>query len=228
MRLRRIKTRIIVTALTISTAFSGVVGFGFTASAAAPEPKEIIKDLTEYTVGKVIECVPGGDIVQDLLNKGAGYILGWVFDEESSGENELSTQDLMDQVQKVSDKIDEYHKEELDMLKLINANIDSGDFRKQADSVGDDYKGVLAVIKQNEKNITTPGSGVIDKTTYRTYKKITEDATCDTFELAKNFDKMESYILGSRSAANRVPGYNLASQYLMQKVLIEYKEKEHD
>ena len=47
MRLSRIKTRIICAALMVSTAFTGVMGFGFTASAAAPDPKDVVKDLTE-------------------------------------------------------------------------------------------------------------------------------------------------------------------------------------
>ena len=76
---KSIKKRIIATALAIVTAFS-VIGFSaITSYAAAPSPKEIVKDLTEYTVEKAIDFVPGGEIVQDLLKKGSGYILAMTF-----------------------------------------------------------------------------------------------------------------------------------------------------
>lgn len=225
---KSIKKRIIATALAIVTAFS-VIGFSaITSYAAAPSPKEIVKDLTEYTVEKAIDFVPGGEIVQDLLKKGSGYILAMIFDEEETKEEQPSIQDVLNQLDQMDEKISTYHNEEMKELQLINANIDSKDFRQEADSISDNYQQAIRKMNQYSKNITTPGEGMIDETTYRTYKAIVADQTCDMSMLEANFNIMTSYVIGNRSSTDYKSGYRITSEYLMQKVLAGYKEDSHD
>jgi len=225
MRFGKIKTRIIATAFSGTTVLSC---FGLTAFAAAPDPKEVVKDLTGYTVEKVIGLVPGGDIVQDLLNKGAGYILDWAFGEDEGTDNSPSIQDVIDELDTLSTKIDDYHNEKMGHLKLINANINTKEFRKEADSIADDYEAAIDKIKMNSGNIKNAGTGVIDTTTYRAYKNILSGKTCNPSILAKNFNIMKEFVCGKRNATDKQPGYKLTSEYLLQKVTGTYKETEHD
>ena len=100
-------------------------------------------------------------------------------------------------------------------LKFINSNIDSKDFRQEADSISDDYQAAIKKIKQYSGNITTPGEGLIDNTTYRTYKNILGESSCNVAALEKNFNIMVEYVKGTRSSTNHIPGYRITSEYLM-------------
>lgn len=71
---------------------------------AAPSKKDVVKDLTEYTVEHLISFVPGGEAVSDLLKLGSGYILGMAFDDESE-EEQLSIQDVLSQLDQIDQKI---------------------------------------------------------------------------------------------------------------------------
>lgn len=219
----RIKTRIIAGILSVVTIFSVGAMSMASASAKSLDTKEITKDLTEFGVEKIIDATVGGGICGELLNKGAGYILGMAFDEDEPG-----IADVLKKLDELSGKIDDYHKEEMNHLKLINSNIDSKDFRKEADSIADDYRAAIKKIEQYSNNITTPGEGLIDNTTYRTYKKILGESTCNIAALEKNFNVMVEYVKGTRSSTDHVSGYRLTSEYLMDKILATYKETKHD
>ena len=226
MRLNKIKIRILVAIVSVMTVFSC---FGLGASAAGFEPKEIIKDLTEKAVEKAISLVPGGDIVQDLLNKGAGYIVGWVFgEEEATGEQDPTVQDVLDRLEEMSDKIDKYHDEQMGQMRQINANIDTKDFRTKADSIVDDYKSAINKMQQNSANIRKDGVGVIDRLTYRAYKEILKGRTCNPSELVKNFNSMKEYVSGERIAADKQPGYEITSKYLIDRLIEGYDKNDHD
>lgn len=224
---KNLTTRIAVSVCTALTALS-VGAISLTSAYAAPEPKEIVKDLTGYTVEKAIEMVPGGEVVHDLLKKGAGYILDLAFEDDGAGEEKPSIEDVLTELDQTNKKIEQCHKKEMDYLKLINANIDTQGFRQQADKVADDYKQAIRKMKQHSKNITTPGEGMIDKTTYRTYKKLLADPTCKVSVLEKNFFTMAGYINGEHYDNNRRPSYRDANDYLLKRTLADYKETKHD
>ena len=81
----RIKTRIIAGILSAVTIFSvSTMAIG-SASAKSLDTKEITKDLTEFGVEKIIDATVGDGIFGELLNKGAGYILGMAFDNDEPG-----------------------------------------------------------------------------------------------------------------------------------------------
>ena len=184
----------------------------------------VAKDLAGVGAESAIKAVAGDGIAGALLSKGAEYILGMIFDSEA----EPTISDVLNQLDELSDKIDGYHDEEMRQLKAINSNIDSKDFRMEADSIKDDYRAVIRKIQQYSDNITTPGEGVIDNTTYKAYKEILAQPTCNLSTLEKNFNIMVDYVKGNRSSSDHTSGYKLTSQYLMDKILANYKETQHD
>ena len=184
----------------------------------------IAKDFAGVGADAAIKAVAGDGITGALLSKGAEYILGMIFEDEA----EPTIADVLNKLDELSDKIDNYHDEEMTQLKAINSNIDSKDFRMEADSIKDDYRAVIKKIQQYAANITTPGEGVIDNTTYKAYKEILAQPTCNLSTLEKNFDIMVDYVKGNRSSSDHTSGYALTSKYLMDKILANYKETQHD
>ena len=160
-----------------------------------------------------------------MLKKGVGFLLGLLFPDE---DNSPTIQDVLDKLDNLSNKLESYHDEEMKNLKLINSNIDSKDFRLEADSISDDCQAAVRKIRQFDTNITTPGEGVIDNTTYKTYKTILSQSSCDLSSLEKNFNRMADYIKGVRSSTDYRSGYRVTSEYLMNKILANYKETAHD
>lgn len=237
----RIKNRIIGAVLSAITVFSVGTATVTTASAAQVSVASVsasaslsVSDTTAKTAGEIVKSIAcfvaekaGGAIVSTLVNKGVSYILGLAFDDQDKDQGP-GIQDVLNELTNISGKIDTYHKEEMNYLKLINSNIDSKDFRVEADSIADDYQGAFRTMYQYGKNITSPGDGEINQTTYRTYKAILADSSCNLSALQKNFNIMAAYVKGSRSATDYRSGYRLSSEYLMNKVLANYKETDHD
>lgn len=241
---RSFKVKIVAGFLSVIMLFSIFSAGAVTVSAAevysAPQTFAVtgasmmMSDATTKTAGEIVKTIAcfvadkaGGAIVSTLVGKGVSYILGLAFEEEKE-DKDPGIQDVLNELTNISGKIDSYHKEEMAYLKLINSNIDSKDFRMEADSIVDDYQGAFRKINQYSKNITTPGDGEIDQTTYRTYKSILADSSCNLSALEKNFNTMAAYVKGARSATDYRSGYRLTSEYLLNKVLANYKETDHD
>ena len=226
MTKRTIKTRIIATALSVVTLFSLFSACATTsASALEIDYKGIIKEAASNGAEKAIDAVTEEGIVNTVLKKGVNFLLGLLFDEE---DNSPTIQDVLDKLDNLSSKLESYHDEEMKNLRLINSNIDSKDFRLEADSISDDCQAAVRKIRQFDANITTPGEGVIDNTTYKTYKTILSQSSCDLSSLEKNFNRMADYIKGVRSSTDYRSGYRVTSEYLMNKILANYKETAHD
>ena len=226
MKKRTLKIRIIATVLSVVTLFS-VFSVCATTSASALEIdyKSIIKEAASNGAEKAIDAVAENGIVNAVLKKGVGFLLGLLFPDE---DNSPTIQDVLDKLDNLSNKLESYHDEEMKNLKLINSNIDSKDFRLEADSISDDCQAAVRKIRQFDANITTPGEGVIDNTTYKTYKTILSQSSCDLSSLEKNFNRMADYIKGVRSSTDYRSGYRVTSEYLMNKILANYKETAHD
>ena len=226
MKKRTIKTRIIATALSVVTLFSLFSACATTsASALEIDYKGIIKEAASNGAEKAIDAVTEEGIVNTVLKKGVNFLLGLLFDED---DNSPTIQDVLDKLDNLSNKLEGYHDEEMKNLKLINSNIDSKDFRLEADSISDDCQAAVRKIRQFDANITVPGEGVIDNTTYKTYNKILSQSSCDLSALEKNFNRMVEYIKGVRSSTDYRSGYRVTSEYLMNKILANYKETAHD
>ena len=212
------------TAATVITADNFITKPEFKSFGSSFNFNSVAKDLAGVGAESAIKAVAGDGIAGALLSKGAEYILGMIFDSEA----EPTISDVLNKLDELSDKIDGYHDEEMRQLKAINSNIDSKDFRMEADSIKDDYRAVIKKIQQYSDNITTPGEGVIDNTTYKAYKEILAQPTCNLSTLEKNFNIMVDYVKGNRSSSDHTSGYKLTSQYLMDKILANYKETQHD
>ena len=212
------------TAATVITADNFITKPEFKSFGSSFDFNSVAKDLAGVGAESAIKAVAGDGIAGALLSKGAEYILGMIFDSEA----EPTISDVLNKLDELSDKIDGYHDEEMRQLKAINSNIDSKDFRMEADSIKDDYRAVIRKIQQYSDNITTPGEGVIDNTTYKAYKEILAQPTCNLSTLEKNFNIMVDYVKGNRSSSDHTSGYKLTSQYLMDKILANYKETQHD
>lgn len=222
---KNVKTKVTATFIAVMIGFTTVVSCTTPVMAASLDKKQVIKDITGIGVEQAINKTTGGGAISKILNKGASYLLGMLWGQEDSGP---SIQDVLDKMDDMSKKIDGYHEEEMKQFQAINSNIDSKDFRMEADSIKDDYQAAIKKIKQYSDNITATGEGVIDETTYKTYKSILSESSCNVSALEKNFNIMVDYVKGNRASTNHESGYRVTTKYLTDKIFAEYKETKHD
>ena len=217
------KTRIIAGMLSMIAVFSVGTASVTTASAAgAPGVTGIAKDLSSFAITQTIDKFVSNSIAGSLLKMGTGYLLDWVFDGKE--EKQPTVKDAIEEIGKLRDTVNANHKEEMNSLKVINSNIDTKDFRLEADSIRDDYSNALTMIKRHSDNITRSGEGVIDDKTYGAYKAILAESSCNIASLEKNFNKMKEYVLGERHSTDKKSAYETTTDYLYKKVMEGYKE----
>ena len=175
---KKIKTRIIAGMLSLVTVFSvGACSVTTASAAGAPSVASIAKDVSNFAIDKVIDKYVTNGIAGSLLKMGTGYLLNWIFDEKE--EEKKTVDDAIKEIDKLRQTMEENHKEEMNSLKVINGSIDTQTFRKAADSLHDDYSTVLEKISNNARNITASGEGKINENTYKAYKAILADSTCN-------------------------------------------------
>lgn len=219
----KIKTRIIAGMLSLITVFSVGAASVTTASAAGtPDVAGVAKDLSSFAITQTIDKFVSNSIAGSLLKMGTGYLLDWVFDGKE--EKQPTVKDAIEEIGKLRDTVNANHKEEMNSLKVINSNIDTKDFRLEADSIRDDYSNALTMIKRHSDNITRSGEGVIDDKTYGAYKAILAESSCNIASLEKNFNKMKEYVLGERHSTDKKSAYETTTDYLYKKVMEGYKE----
>ena len=216
----KIRTRIIAGALSAITVIS--VGTVAMTSASAVSVKSVAKDLSSFALTQTIDKFVSNSIAGSLLKMGTGYLLDWVFD--SNEEKEPTVKDAINKIEDLRKAVDLNHEEEMKNLKVINSNIDTKDFRMEADSIRDDYKNALKEIRRNSDNISYSGEGAIDAKTYGAYKTILASSSCNIPSLEKNFNKMKEYVLGERHSTDKKCAYQTTTDYLYSKVLAGYKE----
>ena len=83
----------------------------------------------------------------------------------------------------------------MNSLKVINSNIDTKDFRLEADSIRDDYSNALTMIKRHSDNITRSGEGVI------AYDNLTADGV--TFKNHSSNDQAGAIFIGPGMSYDR-------------------------
>lgn len=174
-----------------------------------------------------------------LINMGLDPLFGLIF----GGNDGPSNQDIIDEIDKkieeVEKKIDnviaviedlseetsKYHLEEMKTLQAITSNIDTMEFRKQADKIYKDYANVLKRIKQNKDNFTCDGTGVLNSTTYKAYKAIIDDPVCNISNLQADFDDMLSFFKGEYNSNNHQNGYQQLTSYLLDRIIASDKNE---
>ena len=228
---RRIKNRIIAGILSAVTIISvGAMSITSTSAFAIPGIAETVLSTTfGYAKDEVMKLAG-----PELSKMGLGPILNMVLGIEDEGPSnqdvldkiDKSTEEIKAEINKVMDEVKElstqtatYHTQQMNQLKAINSNIDTKDFRVQADTVAADFAHALKRIDENKANITCDGNDKINNTTYKAYKEILSDPKCNVSSMQANFDEMLRFLKGQRTSNNNENGYRQLTNYLMDKVV---------
>ena len=229
----KIKTKIIAGILSAVTIFS-VGAFSLT-SASAAVPPAMMGTVLKYVEGKTfgyakdsVMKLAGPELAKMDLGPILNMVLG--IEEEGTSNDDVidkidkSTAEIKAEINKVMDEVKElstqtatYHTQQMNQLKAINSNIDTKDFRVQADTVAADFAHAFKRIDENKENITC--NGKINNTTYKAYKEILADPKCNVSSMQANFDEMLRYLKGQRTSNNNENGYRQLTNYLMDRVV---------
>ncbi|MBQ6412939.1 MAG: hypothetical protein IJI19_05640, partial [Ruminococcus sp.] len=178
-------------------------------------------------VGKTLLNATGTKLANMALNPVFSLIFGGdgpsnqdVIDDVDKQAEEIKAKvnEVLNEVQTLSENANKYHNEEMAQLQIIDANISTMEFRKQTDKVADDYANVLKRIRQNKDNFTCDGMGKLNNTTYKAYKEIISDPVCNISTLQADFDAMLAFLKGDRSSNNHENGYAQLTSYLLDRV----------
>ena len=227
----RIKTRILAGILSAVTIFSvGAMSMTSASAFAIPGIAETVLSTTfGYAKDEVMKLAG-----PELSKMGLPPILNMVLGLEDDGPSnqdildkiDKSTEEIKAEINKVLDEVKElstqtanYHTLQMNQLKAINSNIDTKDFRVQADTVAADFAHALKRIDENKANITCDGSDKINNTTYKAYKEILSDPKCNVSSMQANFDEMLRFLKGQRTSNNNENGYRQLTNYLMDRVV---------
>ena len=231
----KIRTRILAAALSAVTIFSVSAMTATTASAAVPPT--VVGTVLKYMTGKSFGYAKDSVMKlagPELSKMGLSPILNMVLGIEDEGPSnqdiidriDKSTEEIKAEINKVMEEVKElstqtanYHTQQMNQLKAINSNIDTKDFRVQADTVAADFAHALKRIDENKENITCDGSDKINNTTYKAYKEILADPKCNVSTMQANFDEMLRYLKGQRTSNNNENGYRQLTNYLMDRVV---------
>ena len=189
---KRFKTRLIAGILSAITVFSvGTMAIGSASAFAIPGIAETVLSTTfGYAKDEVMKLAG-----PELSKMGLPPILNMVLGLEDDGPSnqdildkiDKSTEEIKAEINKVLDEVKDlstqtanYHTLQMNQLKAINSNIDTKDFRVQADTVAADFAHALKRIDENKANITCDGNDKINNTTYKAYKEILADPKSTT------------------------------------------------
>ena len=228
---RRFKTRLIAGILSAITVFSvGTMAIGSASAFAIPGIAETVLSTTfGYAKDEVMKLAG-----PELSKMGLPPILNMVLGLEDDGPSnqdildkiDKSTEEIKAEINKVLDEVKDlstqtanYHTLQMNQLKAINSNIDTKDFRVQADTVAADFAHALKRIDENKANITCDGNDKINNTTYKAYKEILADPKCNVSSMQANFDEMLRFLKGQRTSNNNENGYRQLTNYLMDRVV---------
>ncbi len=228
---RRIKNRIIAGILSAVTIISvGAMSVTSTSAFAIPGIAETVLSTTFGYAKDEVMKLAGPELSKMGLPPILNMVLG-LDDNEPTNQDVLdkidkSTEEIKAEINKVMDEVKElstqtgtYHTLQMNQLKAINSNIDTKDFRVQADTVAADFAHALKRIDENKANITCDGSDKINNTTYKAYKEILADPKCNVSAMQANFDEMLRFLKGQRTSNNNENGYRQLTNYLMDRVV---------
>ncbi len=228
---RKFRNRIIAGILSAVTIISvGAMSITSTSAFAIPGIAEIVLSTTfGYAKDEVMKLAG-----PELSKMGLPPILNMVLGLEDDGPSnqdvldkiDKSTEEIKAEINKVLDEVKDlsaqtanYHTLQMNQLKAINSNIDTKDFRVQADTVAADFAHALKRIDENKANITCDGNDKINNTTYKAYKEILADPKCNVSAMQANFDEMLRFLRGQRTSNNNENGYRQLTNYLMDRVV---------
>ena len=242
MKKTNLKTKIIATALSAITVFS-VSSMAFTSASAAVNTEAPVSTGVAGSIAKTAFGYVGKTLLNTTSTRLANMAIGPVFNLIFGLDDGPSNQDVIDDVNKqaaeikakinevmkevetLSENANKYHSEEMRQLQSIDSNISTLEFRKQIDKIADDYSNVLKRIDQNKDNFTCDGMGKLNNTTYKAYKEIINDPMCNLSKLQADFDATLSFLKGERSSNNHENGYAQLTSYLLDRVIAADKNE---
>ena len=242
MKKTNLKTKIIATALSAITVFS-VSSMAFTSASAAVNTEAPVSTGVAGSIAKTAFGYVGKTLLNTTSTRLANMAIGPVFNLIFGLDNGPSNKDVIDDVNKqaaeikakinevmkevetLSENANKYHSEEMRQLQSIDSNISTLEFRKQIDKIADDYSNVLKRIDQNKDNFTCDGMGKLNNTTYKAYKEIINDPMCNLSKLQADFDATLSFLKGERSSNNHENGYAQLTSYLLDRVIAADKNE---
>ncbi len=216
-------------AMTCTTAFAAENSDGFVSSITSTTTnffKESSLGFVKNTAWKIV----GPELTKVGLTPILNMYLG-IEDEGPSNQDVMdkidkSTAEIKAEIAKVLDAAMElstqtanYHQLQMNQLQAISSNIDTKDFRTQADTVAADFAHAIKRIDENKDNITCDGNGKINNTTYKAYKDILSDPKCNVSMMQANFDEMLRFLKGQRTSNNNENGYRQLTNYLMDRIV---------
>ena len=242
MKKNNIKTKIIAGILSAITVCSvGTMAIGSASAAVttdAPVSTGIAGSIAKTAFGYVGKTLLNTTSTR-LANMAIGPVFNLIFGtdggpsnkdviddvDKQAAEIKAKINEVMVEVQTLSENANKYHSEEMRQLQAIDSNISTMEFRKQTDKIADDYANVLKRINQNKANFTCDGMGKLNNTTYKAYKEIISDPMCNISTLQADFDAMLSFLKGERSANNHENGYAQLTSYLLDRVVAADKNE---
>jgi len=228
---KRFKTRLIAGILSAITVFSvGTMAIGSASAFAIPGIAETVLSTTFGYAKDEVMKLAGPELskmgLSPILNKVLGLEDDGPSNQDILDKIDKSTEEIKAEINKVMDEVKElstqtanYHTLQMNQLKAINSNIDTKDFRVQADTVAADFAHALKRIDENKANITCDGNDKINNTTYKAYKEILADPKCNVSSMQANFDEMLRFLKGQRTSNNNENGYRQLTNYLMDRVV---------
>ena len=228
---KRFKTRLIAGILSAITVFSvGTMAIGSASAFAIPGIAETVLSTTFGYAKDEVMKLAGPELskmgLSPILNKVLGLEDDGPSNQDVLDKIDKSTEEIKAEINKVMDEVKElstqtanYHTLQMNQLKAINSNIDTKDFRVQADTVAADFAHALKRIDENKANITCDGNDKINNTTYKAYKEILADPKCNVSSMQANFDEMLRFLKGQRTSNNNENGYRQLTNYLMDRVV---------
>ena len=228
---KRFKTRLIAGILSAITVVSvGTMAIGSASAFAIPGIAETVLSTTFGYAKDEVMKLAGPELskmgLSPILNKVLGLEDDGPSNQDILDKIDKSTEEIKAEINKVMDEVKElstqtanYHTLQMNQLKAINSNIDTKDFRVQADTVAADFAHALKRIDENKANITCDGNDKINNTTYKAYKEILSDPKCNVSAMQANFDEMLRFLKGQRTSNNNENGYRQLTNYLMDRVV---------
>lgn len=234
------KTRITAAALSAITIFS-VAGMSLSTASAASlnstkpavieiinknetkpagqkSSSEIAKGIATKVFKIVLEKVKKTGMPASLVCDGLSLLFDLVGYLDGKTETNPDVEKIINAIDNVSKKMDQYHNEEMNKLILINSNINTQKFREEIVSIVLDYLHANKKINEHSAYIKKSGNKVIDAKTYKAFKKIINDAECQTTKLQKNLLHMAQYALGKTRVTAGKNGFEAYTQYLIDKI----------
>lgn len=219
---RKITAMLLVPVMAMSIAASSMVTASAAKQSNSIDAGSIAKDIASGYVKEIVDATAGSNPVTSVLGSVGLDLFNKML---NGGESKpVGTDEILEQVNELSNKIDAYHAEEMSALKvlseqmeLLNDKMDLAAFTNNADKIAVSYELTLDKIWDNRNSITDRSMTentkdadqfVIDNKTYDAYTKILSSIDSDN-TLETYFRLMYKYVTGGSAASSNAHCFDL-------------------